>query len=191
MALAKPALLCLALAATLLTGCSQPDPTGQPTYLCTPSDGSTPYSCYQVQYDVQVKEDKLYAEAETVYRKFLAEDERIHRVGGVTEPTPVLLETTTGNFAENAMTNFRTLKEAQATAVGGEFKIAWFKREPRDSLDGSIAALTVCTDTSSVQMGSKGKAPKPGLIIETTGYFIRVGEQLKLTASMFKEVTKC
>jgi hypothetical protein len=189
-AILKPALACAALAA-LLTGCGTANPVGQPTYSCTPADGGTAYPCYQVQYDQKVKEDQLYAEAEAVYRKFLAEDERINRIGGVSEPTPVLLETTTGDYLKSAMANYQALKAAKATAVGGEFKVVWFKRVLHDARGASVATLTACFDTSSVQMGSKGKASQAGRITERTGYFVRDGETLKVASGRFKWVTQC
>jgi hypothetical protein len=190
-AILKPAFACLAMSTVMLTGCTQTGTAGEPTYACTPSDGSTAYPCYQVQYDEKVKEDKLYAEAETVYRTYLAEDERINRIGGITEPTPVLLETTEGEFLTDILANYKELRTVGATATGGEFKISWFKRRPRDTYAGSVATLMVCTDASSVQMAVKGKPPKPGRLIEEIGYLVREGEQLKIAASRSKVVTTC
>lgn len=176
----------------LMAGCAQVDPAGQPTYSCTPDDGSSPYACYKVQYDAKAKEAAQYAEAEAVYRKYLAEDERINRIGGVSEPTPVLLETTAGDFLENVMANYRALKDAQATAVGGQYKVAWLKRMPRtDTLNGSVVAITACVDARTIQVGSKRTHPKPGLVLETTAYFAPTDDLIKITASRYKEVTQC
>ncbi len=176
---------------SLLAGCTPADPNLQPTYTCTPDDGSSPYACPKVQYDAKAKEAALYAEAEQVFRKFFAEDERINRLGGVSEPTPVILETTTGRFQTDVMTGYRNLLAIHGTATGGEFKIAWVKRQPKDTVDGSIVALLTCTDTSSVQMGAEGKAPSPGRVVQRIGYFVRDGVALKLTASRSKVVSSC
>ncbi|PKQ30802.1 MAG: hypothetical protein CVT62_12735 [Actinobacteria bacterium HGW-Actinobacteria-2] len=176
---------------SLLAGCTPADPAGQPTYSCTPDDGSSPYPCHKVQYDAKAKEAALYAEAEAVYRKFFAEDERINRVGGANEPTPVILETTTGRFQTDVMAGYRNLLAIHGTATGGEFKIAWIKRQPKDSLDGSIVALLACTDASSVQMGARGKTPVAGPVIQYIGYFVRDGAALKLTAARSKVVSSC
>jgi hypothetical protein len=185
------ALTVLAVGLSLLAGCTPADPVGQPTYACTPDDGSTPYSCYKVQYDAKAKEAALYAEAEVAFRRFLTEDERINRSGGVTEPTPVLLETTTGDYLASAMANYSTLKNAGATATGGEYKTAWIKRVPGDAKGGSVATLTACLDTSSVMMSSRGKAPVPGRITQRTGYFVREAGALKLAFGRYKWVTTC
>jgi hypothetical protein len=191
MAIPKSVAALAVIVALLGSGCTQPDPNAAPTYTCTPSDGSTPAPCYKAEYDQQVKEDALYAEAEVVYRKFLAEDERIHRVGGVSAATPVLLATATGSYLESAMTVYKALKAAKATASGGEFKIAWVRREPSLSMANSLVALTACTDPSSVQMGSRGKTPLPGRISERTVYFVREADQLKITDGTYKLVDQC
>ncbi|HAM44202.1 MAG TPA: hypothetical protein DCM67_04130 [Propionibacteriaceae bacterium] len=191
MAIPKNSATLAVIIALLGSGCTQPDPNAAPSYTCTPSDGGTAQPCYKAEYDQKIKEDALYAEAEAVYRKFLAEDERIHRVGGASAATPVLLATTTGSYLESAMTVYKALKAAKATASGGEFKIAWVRREPRLSMANSLVALTACTDTSSVQMGSQGKTPLPGRISERTVYFVREADQLKITDGTYKLVDQC
>jgi hypothetical protein len=188
---ARRALTVLFVGLSLLAGCTPTDPNLQPTYSCTPDDGSSPYPCARVQYDAKAKEAALYAEAEQVYRKFLAEHERIYRAGGITDPTPVLRETTTGQIQQELMAGYRQLKVTHATAVGGEFKIAWFKRQPHATLDGSIVALLACTDTSTVKMGAPGKPSEPGRVVERIGYFVREGNLLKLTAARSKVVPTC
>ena len=54
-----------------------------PSYRCTPEAGGAEFDCTQHQYDEMVAKDKLYAEAEAVYRKFFVEDVRIFRKGGI------------------------------------------------------------------------------------------------------------
>jgi hypothetical protein len=178
----------------ILTGCtpatpSTPPPEPSPT--CTPEAGGPPSPCTQYQYDQMIAKDKLYTEAEAVYRKFLAEDERIYRIGGVTEPTPVLLETTTGDYRKDSVEIYRDLYSRHSKAVGGQFRIAWIKREPGTSIGGSIVALRVCSDASSVLIGPSKSESKPGLIVEETGYFVSDGANLKLSAAQTKAVTKC
>ena len=73
------AVFCMCVASA---GCQAADtPPPQPTYTCTPEAGGEPFTCSQYQYDEMVGRDALYAEAEAVYRKFLAEDVRIMRAG--------------------------------------------------------------------------------------------------------------
>ncbi len=173
------------------SGCTQPDPNAKPTYTCTPSDGGTPHPCYKAEHELQANEDKLYAEAEAVYREYLAEEERINRTGGVDQPTPVLLATTTSPYLESAVESFAEIKAAHATAVGGKFQLVWVKRAPRDVRDGSVATLQMCLDASSVMMGSAGKRALPGGVSQRTAYFVRVGDRLVIKSGRYEWVEKC
>jgi hypothetical protein len=178
----------------ILTGCtpatpSTPPPEPSPT--CTPEAGGPPTPCTQYQYDQMIAKDKLYTQAEAVYRKYLTEDERINRAGGVTQPTPVLLETTTGDYLKNSMDIYRDLHRIHATAEGGTYQVDWIRRDPGEAMHGSVVTMKVCTDTTSIMMGSKGTHPEPGLIMEETGYFVPKDGLLKLAYSQFQEVGKC
>lgn len=182
------------LSLTILTGCTPTtpnQPTTQPSPTCTPETGGNPYPCTQYQHDQMTAKNKLYTQAETVYRKYLAEDERINRAGGVTEPTPVLLETTTGDYLKNSMDIYRDLHRIHATAEGGTYQVDWIRRDPGEAMHGSVVTMKVCTDTTSIMMGSRGTHHEPGLIIEETGYFVPKGGLLKLAYSQFQEVGKC
>jgi len=185
------ALTVLAVGLSLLSGCTPADPAGQPTYSCTPDDGSTPYPCYKVQYDAKAKETALYAEAEGVYRKFFAEEERIYRSGGVTQPTSVLLETTTGDYQAAVMAVYSDLVKYKTSAIGGTFKLVWTKHVPTGGRPGIVTALQTCVDASSVRMTAKGADPAPGGIASEVIYFSRDGDSLKLTDLDPKEVTQC
>lgn len=68
--------------AAVLAGCTtvtQPTatPTNSPTYLCTPEAGGTPLPCGPIEAEQAEKRDALYAEAETVYRRFWTESQRL------------------------------------------------------------------------------------------------------------------
>ncbi len=194
MATARSGLITSALALALLAGCTPAQPTlapPQPSPTCTPEGGGKAYPCSPYYYDQMVAKDKLYTEAEAVYRKYLAEDERIYRAGGVTQPTPVLLETTTGQYLADSMRIYRDLHSRHSKAVGGEFKRAWFKRVPGESMAASVVALKVCTDPSTVRIGPNAASSEPGVLAEETGYFARVSGELKLTMARTKVVTKC
>ena len=182
------------LALITVVGCAPaqpttPPPTPSPT--CTPETGGTPYPCTPYNHDQMVTKDKLYTEAETVYRAFLAENERIYRLGGVTEPTAVLLKTTTGQYLKDQLAMYRRLRATRATASGGTFDIKWFQRVPGESIGGSAVALRVCRDSHTVTMGAAGMKPHPGLINRETGYFVTTPDGLKITASTYKPVEKC
>ncbi len=182
-----------ALVLVVVTGCAPATttPSIAPSPVCTPEAGGAAYPCSQHDYDQMIAKDKLYAEAEAVYRKFLAENERINRTGGVTTLTPVLLETTTGEFRDDVLSLYRELHRIHATAKGGRFIVAWVHRVPGASKDGSVAALRACTDSRTVTMGADGASGTPGLVNELTSYFVREGDALKIAAATYKVVSAC
>ncbi len=189
MAIPKSVLAAAVVATFVVPGCAAPN---QATYSCTPEVGGEPYACVKEQYDLMVERNKLYAEAEAVYRKFLAEDERIYRSGGTDTPTAVLSETATGDYLAGQLANYQQVLRTQGTSIGGEFKIVWFKRVPDQVRAGSIVALKGCFDNRTVTMGAKGKQPRPGTVFEETGFFVRDGGSLKLTDSTYnKNVATC
>ena len=60
-------------------------PTAAATPLCTPESGGSATPCTQQQYEEMKKLDALYAEAEDVYRRFVAEDVKLLHSGGLAE----------------------------------------------------------------------------------------------------------
>lgn len=184
------AVLALALA---LAGC-QPattTPAPVPSYRCTPEAGGAEFDCSQHQYDDMVAKDKLYAEAEAVYRKYVAEDARIMRMGGVLKPTPGLLATTTGEFLVDAMKDYRGLAKDEITAVGSDPSLVVFQREPGKSKGGSIAAATTCVDGTSIEFFSGSKSLGRGRIARDVTYFVRVEGTLKIAGADGKQVKTC
>jgi hypothetical protein len=158
---------------------------------CTAEAGGAEYDCTPYEYDDMVAKDKLYAEAEAVYRKFLAEDERIARIGGVTEPTEVLLETTSGFFLKDAMVGYRSDKERGLTARDGERVIRSVVRLVGLSKGGSVAALRICTDSTSVRVFEKSKYVGKGSINRDDLYFGRVDERLVIIGVDGEQVKAC
>lgn len=194
MAKARSGLITSAIALALLAGCTPAQPTmapPKPSPTCTPEAGGPAYPCSPYYYDQMVAKDKLYAEAETVYRKFFAEEERIYRAGGVTEPTPVLLETATGEYLKDSAAFYKYVHDHGIRAEGGEFRISWIKRAPGVSSQGSIVALESCKDARSVALTQPNKKPTAGGVVNETALFVRVGPALKLTAAESKEVASC
>ncbi len=180
-----------ALAAVMVAGCAPADPVGQPTYSCTPEVGGTPYPCYKVQRDELDKLDALYAEAEAVYRKYLAEDERISRAGGVDEATPVMLETLTGTALAETLDAYRSLKRDGIHVEGGEYRLAWIKRRPEALVSGMAISIRVCVETGSarlVQAGSRDESVDPN---QSDLQFVREGEFLKMARAEGDGVAAC
>lgn len=177
----------------LLGGCQAPAPTPAPvpTYRCTPEAGGAEFECTQQQYDEMVAKDKLYAEAEAVYRKFHAEDLRIARAGGASQPTSVLLETTSGFFLEDSMEGYRSDRERGLTAHGGNRDIKSVTRLVGVSKGGSVAALRVCTDSTSIAIHEKGRYVGQGSINNDDLYFGLVDSRIKIIGVDGEQVDSC
>jgi hypothetical protein len=153
--------------------------------------GGTPYACYEHQYQETSGQNKLYEEAEAVFRRFIAEDERIYRLGGVAEPTAILTETLTGEALKSVMANYADLLGDGTRMTRGEFKVASVRRVMK-SLSGSVAALRVCLDVSGVEMKTPGgKAYHVGQDGVETLYFVQEGTALKVGEMTNKWVKAC
>jgi hypothetical protein len=181
------------VAACLLTGCQPPapPPSPLPSYRCTPEAGGAEFDCSQKQYDDMVAKDKLYAEAEAVYRKFLAEDIRIAREGGVAEPTEQLLATATGAFLDDVMAGYRDDEAQGITIRGGDRIVKSLARLVGVAKAGSSVALRVCVDSSSVEVFRAEQRVGSGLITSDDLYFGRADGALKILGADGKEVKSC
>lgn len=174
-----------AAACMLLAGCTaapavSPTPTPTPTFNCTPEAGGAAYECSQFDYEQMVAKDKLYAEAEAVYRKFAAEDERILRAGGTTEATPVLLETTTGPYLAETLARYQWMQGRDRHLAGGSFTLASIERMPGRQKKGSVVAIKVCVDLRDVSIVERGKTVGRGVVGSDLLYFIQDGALLKI-----------
>jgi len=188
----------LAASCVLLTACtaapqpSTPAPsatTPTPTFSCTPETGGTAYECSQFDYDQMIAKDKLYAEAEAVYRRFAAEDERLLRAGGVREASQVLLDTTTGPFLKDSLSIYRSMLDKKRHLSGGEIKLVSIKRVPNATKQGSIVALQVCLDLSTVTIIENGRTIGAGVDGSDLLYFVREDNKLKILGADGKEGT--
>lgn len=179
--------------ACLLTGCipTTPTPSPLPSYRCTPEAGGTEYDCTQKQHDDMMAKDKLYTEAEAVYRRFLAEDIRIARKGGVSDPTAELLATTTGAFLNDVMAGYRDDKSRGITVRGGDRVVKSLTRLAGVAKAGSAVALRACVDSTSVEVYKAGKRLGAGLITSDELYFSQAAGALKILGADGKEVTSC
>lgn len=191
------------LAVVLLAGCqpgTAPTPTSPsastvspvptPTYQCTPEAGGEATPCTQIHYEEMKAKDRLYAEAEAVFREFFTENIRISRSGGVTEPTDVILATTEGVAREEAMAAFSNLVESKIRAEGEDPKVT-IHREPGLSRAGSIVTLRTCVDgTGWGFYRGKELVSEPGFG-EDRVYFSRIGQSLKMTYVEGRKVDTC
>ena len=182
-----------ALAGLVLAGCQSapPAPAPTPTFTCTPEAGGDPFPCSQFQHDEMVAKDALYAEAEAVYRRFLAEDVRIMRAGGVSEPTKVLLETTTGAFLDGSLADYRQFVHDGTHAEGSEPRLVSLTRLPGVSLGGSEVAMRACQDGRSLRFLQDGLEVGRGQLVEGKVFFSRVRGSLKIWSSDGGKVETC
>ena len=177
----------------VFAGCQPVAPTSPapvPSFRCTPEAGGDEFDCTQAQHDQMLALDKLYTEAEEVYRRYFEENSRIYRAGGLTEPTPVLLETTTGDFLDEAMAAYRAMKKDGQKVVGGEIKLVNVKRVPGQSTKGSLVSLDVCVDMSSTTVVSQSGSSAGFVGIEQT-FFGRFDGVLKIHNSAWEELDSC
>jgi len=162
-----------------------------PSYRCTPEAGGAEFHCSQKQYVDMVAKDKLYAEAEAVYRKFFEEDVRIFRAGGITKPTPVVLETTTGDFQVDSMDLYNSFVREGRKSVGGDIRLARLDRVPGASKGGSVVALRACVDASSTTTVRHGSSPEKGGFGSDLLYFGRSDGTLKIQGADGEAVESC
>jgi len=181
------------LALVVAVGCTPaaPTPSPLPSFRCTPEAGGAEFDCSQAQYDEMVAKDALYAEAEAVYRKFLAEDTRIMRAGGVAEPTDVILETTSGAFLEDVMSQYREFEQEGLKAEGSGPDLISVKRAAGNSKAGSLAAMVTCVDGSSFEFIRDGKSVSRGTAVQNENYFSRVDGVLKVIGADGRQVEAC
>lgn len=171
---------------------STPQSQASPTYACTPVAGGTPYACYENQYQDAAAQAKLYADAEAVYRRYHAEDERIFRVGGSREPSQILLETTTGVYRQDSMSEYRSLEKTGRRLRVGSFRIVWTKPVPDVTRSGSVATLEVCIDGSAAVITEKnGASYSIGDGNAERLYFVRDSGTLKIGDADHKRLEKC
>lgn len=187
----------LALAAAalcLFTACTPPTtptPSPAPSNRCTPEAGGDEYDCTPGQYDEMLAKDKLYAEAEAVYRKFLAEEDRIFRAGGVVAATPILGETTMGAYLTDSLTAYKRLADRGVIARGGSPELVYFRRAPGRSKGGSVVSVTTCVDGTSLEFFRSGKSLGKGKVTRDDTYFGRADGTLKIIGADGSEVESC
>lgn len=122
---------CLALLAVSSVGCT-PAPTSppSPTVVATGPSETTPDT------------DALYAEAETVYRRFFELDVALQKSGE--EPSPEVLALVGGPFGDT----FRDTKERQhdlGITYTGTIRMAYLTRAPGRAAADTTLALASCT----------------------------------------------
>lgn len=178
----------------LITACQQAPavtPAPAPILRCTPEAGGAEYDCSQAQHDEMVAKDRLYAEAEAVFRKFFAENIRISRAGGVVKATPVLLETSTGQYLSEAIVTYSHLKQDKLIPRGSNPRIASVERLPGRSKGGSVVAMRTCIDASGWAFYQGNRMISRGFPAQDEVYFKYDAGQLKMFGADGKSVKSC
>ena len=173
------------------TGPAQPTPTStpSPTFACIPEAGGDPVPCGPIEYEQAQKRDKLYAEAEAVYRRYWAE---LSRISLLENPsfTDELASTTTGAFQEGARNIVDPSRHRRQTS--GEVSLVRVSRLPGLSRSGSTVALLICTDASNANFLAPGDViPVAGKKYETRAYLIPIDGSLRLVDGELREVSSC
>ena len=184
----------------VLAGCTPATPaTPSPTVVgtgptaaapqCTPEAGGTATPCTEQQYAEQKKLDALYTEAENVYRRFVAEDVKLLRSGGLAEG-PVL-DLIAGPMIERYAQRKKEQHDLSITMTG-DVVIGPVHRLPGYSYEGSEATLSTCLDGSGmVGYGPTGKNLGKGIVVVYNTYFKRVDGNLKLWWEKSQRAESC
>lgn len=178
----------------LITACQQAPavtPAPAPILRCTPEAGGAEYDCSQAQHDEMVAKDRLYAEAEAVFRRFFAENIRISRAGGVVKATPVLLETSTGHFLDDVLGQFRAQAKEGSRAKGSDPVIKSMTRRPGLSKSGSVVTVTTCVDATGWSFFIEEEFRSSGVPAKDDIYFAYSEGRLKMIGADGKEVASC
>lgn len=181
--------------AALLSACSPAPaatPTATPTFSCTPEAGGSPSPCNQQQYEDMQRKDALYAEAESVFRRLVAEDERTYRIGGsdtLSEEYQALLGTK--DLRDQQLDVVRAVKSDGSTITGGHFVLDWVKRQPGVSEGGSVVSVYGCVDMTAAKFLQHGRGGRPGPHMLQYLYLRPYDGVLKLTDFEFQVVKSC
>lgn len=164
-------------------------PTAAATPLCTPEAGGSATPCTQQQYEEMKKLDALYAEAEDVYRRFVAEDVKLLHSGGLAEG-PVL-DLIAGPMVDRYSARRKEQHAVQVTMTG-DLKISFVERLPGRTHEGSEVALFSCLDGSGMTgFGPTGKNLGSGDVVAYNTYFKRVDKTLKIWWDEGQKVASC
>lgn len=164
-------------------------PTAAATPLCTPESGGSATPCTQEQYEEMKKLDALYAEAEDVYRRFVAEDVKLLRSGGLAEG-PVL-DLIGGPMVDRYKARRQDQHDAKVTMTG-DVSIAYVRRLPGYSYEGSDVTLSSCVDGSGMKgYGPSGNELGPGNVVIYNTYFKQVNEGLRVWWEKSQKAGSC
>ncbi len=177
--------------AAACTGPAQPTPTStpSPTFACIPEAGGEPVPCGPIEYEQAQKRDKLYADAEAVYRRYWAELGRLSREAHP-EWSAEMSALVSGQFEEWTRQEF--ISDQRQREVSGDSVTQWVRRLPGLVRSGSTVALLTCTDATGAMYEKPDGSRVPGLRFEQRIYLRPSEDQnLRIVDSEFREVGSC
>lgn len=185
-----PLTLVVMLAACTPTAPPSPSVSPAPSYTCSPS-GGTPSPCTQSDYEKTQERNQLAAEAEQVYRRYFAEQERIMRAGNVTEATPEMKATLAEDALDSTLAVYRDYAKQKVRFVGGE--IALKSLAPNFDLtdSGSTIMVEACRDASTATIEKAGRKAGHGAVVSERAFLRPVDGVLKIVVFYSREQKAC
>ena len=135
----------------LMSACSPaPSPAPTPTSVpsvptCVPEFEGTPFPCTQAEFEANQKMLARYAEAERVYREFIALNATEYAERRP-EPSPELIALTGGKYRDG-------LPEVRSAALDaasyeGSLQVGWARRVPHEAGRPGNVSMVTCLDFS-------------------------------------------
>lgn len=192
----KPTLACIAVG-VLLVACSPGAPTtAAPAPVTSSTPTPTTYSCGEIgktcsaeEYAEFRRKQSLVEEATAVYQRYHAEVERLNVAGGVTEPTPILLETAEGEFLRNTVALLKYTKDQGAT-VTGQGKVASIDATWSIPATASVG-LKVCEDWRGFTIVPADQPPQVGQLAYMELYLRKDSGVMKIFDSQILGAGSC
>ncbi|MBB1501806.1 hypothetical protein H5397_10295 [Propioniciclava sp. MC1683] len=188
---------CAAVVPALVAGCTpaaQPTPSATPVptvaaptlqLMCTPEEGGTASPCTQAEYDAMIARDKLYDEAKALLAKYKTEYERLVRAGA--GASKELLSMTSGPYTQATEDELAERVKFE----GGTYRTTAPRRLVGESRAGSVVALELCSDSSTITITKDGEVLGQGRFAEQRYFFGETPDGLKIVAAQNREVESC
>ena len=146
---------------TALSSCTTPTPSttpsmGAPTFACTPEAGGSPYPCSSADYQEMKRKDALYAEAEQVFRRLIAEDERMYRGGGAEVLSAEYIAILGTQELRDEQLAISKSVRSDKIHTEGPFAVTKIKGLPGLVLEGSEVAIQGCEDMTGARFYKAG-----------------------------------
>lgn len=171
------------------TGAPALQPTPSPTYVCVPEKGGEAVPCGPIEFEQAQKRDARYNEAEAVFRRFWAEQNKQSAMDNP-EFTSVMGETTSGLFEEDVRTALTP--GVFRKRIEGEVRLVRVERLLGYSRSGSTLTMRFCADARGAKFENpESGETEAGRAYEERIYFAPIDGTLKLVDADMKRVESC